>query len=136
MEDELLIDYASKATRFGNYIIDAILFSILFVVVNIWLQSFGLVEEKGNSLLRLLNQAILFVMYYIIFEYAFSQTPGKFITGTKVIDENGNKPDFKTLVVRNICRLIPFEAISFLVSDTGWHDSISKTYVINKGNIN
>jgi uncharacterized RDD family membrane protein YckC len=58
---------------------------------------------------------------------------GKWITQTIVVDENGEKPNSETILVRSLCRLIPFNAISFLgISGRGWHDTISKTYVVNK----
>lgn len=37
------------------------------------------------------------------------------------------------IVKRNFSRLIPFDAFSFIGdSSYGWHDSISKTYVVDK----
>ncbi|MBC8643239.1 RDD family protein [Flavobacterium lindanitolerans] len=63
----------------------------------------------------------------------FSRTIGKFITKTVVVNINGEKPDTQEILVRSLCRLIPFETFSFLgAPNKGWHDSISKTYVVNK----
>jgi hypothetical protein len=43
------------------------------------------------------------------------------------------RPPFGTMVLRSLCRLIPFEPFSFLGSDArGWHDSITKTRVVRK----
>lgn len=51
---------------------------------------------------------------------------------TKVINEAGEAPDFKEALLRSLCRLIPFDAFSFLGSDgRGWHDSITNTYVVD-----
>jgi len=34
---------------------------------------------------------------------------------------------------RTLCRLIPFDALSFLFNDSvGWHDTLSKTRIVNK----
>ncbi|HEY6914196.1 MAG TPA: RDD family protein, partial [Paludibacter sp.] len=56
---------------------------------------------------------------------------GKIITKTKVITVDGDKPDFKTFLIRALCRFIPLESFSFLGStDSGWHDSISRTRVV------
>lgn len=132
MNNELVIDHASKGTRFGNNFIDKIgFFFLLFLnamILNGWL---GIIPEDGSDWF-VVYFPVLYVLYYLFFEYAFGKTPGKFITGTKVIDYNGNKPNFKTLLILNLCRLIPFNAFSFLISERGWHDSISKTYVVNK----
>jgi len=68
---------------------------------------------------------------YFIQEYFFGITIGKLITGTRVVDNDGNKPSAWSIVIRTASRLIPFEAFSFLSSDKrGWHDTISDTFVI------
>ena len=70
--------------------------------------------------------------YWILSEYFFGKTPAKFLTKTKVVTKFGTKPSFWTIVGRTLCRLIPFEAFSFLGSrPVGWHDSISGTLVVN-----
>jgi uncharacterized RDD family membrane protein YckC len=66
-----------------------------------------------------------------MFEYLTGRTLAKYITKTKVIDENGEKPDFKKILLRTLSRIFPFEPLSFLVSgNTGWHDEWSKTIVV------
>jgi uncharacterized RDD family membrane protein YckC len=61
------------------------------------------------------------------------RTLGKLVTGTMVVDENGNKPEFSRIIGRTFCRLIPFDALSFLGEEhSGWHDTISKTKVIKR----
>ena len=50
-----------------------------------------------------------------------------------MVDINGEKPGTQEILIRSLCRLIPFDAFSFLgAPDKGWHDSISKTYVVKK----
>jgi uncharacterized RDD family membrane protein YckC len=50
-----------------------------------------------------------------------------------VVKKDGSKPDIKTLVIRTLCRFIPFEPFSFLgATPRGWHDTYSDTYVIKK----
>lgn len=73
------------------------------------------------------------IFYYLVFESLFGRTMGKIITGSIVVDENGLKPSFGVVCTRTLCRLIPFDALSFL-SKSGriWHDSFSKTYVVEK----
>lgn len=71
------------------------------------------------------------VVYYVAFESMFGKTPGKFLTGTLVIDENGGRPSVGQVVVRTLVRFVPFEALSFLSSSRrGWHDKWAKTYVV------
>lgn len=130
MNNELNIDIADKTTRFANHFVDIIGFYFLIFLHSFLFEFLGIFQE-GSPWLGLYF-FILFFSYHFIFELLFARTPGKFITGTKVIDQYGNKPNPKTLAIRNACRLIPFDAFSFLVSNMGWHDSISKTMVINK----
>jgi len=56
--------------------------------------------------------------------------------GTIVVDERGNKISFGKAALRSLCRIIPFEAFSFLGEEgRGWHDTITNTYVIPKSAI-
>src|SRR5690606_21846162 len=74
---------------------------------------------------------VISIFYYSFTEGLFGRSLGKFITGTVVVDENGEKPSFSVIFKRTLCRLIPFDGFSFLGS-RGWHDSISDTFVVNK----
>lgn len=130
--NELLIDYAGKGTRFLNFLLDSILFFILHVVHVLILGS-ALTDFLGQSFWSNFSYFLVeYFLYYFIFELAFARTPGKFITGTKVVDENQQKPGFKAILIRTFCRFIPFDNLSFLLADKGWHDSLSGTEVINK----
>lgn len=71
------------------------------------------------------------MLNYFFLEFFFGATMGKFATGLVVVTKNGEKPGFIMILVRTLCRLIPFDVFSFLgKSDGFWHDSISKTHVV------
>jgi len=73
------------------------------------------------------------IIYYLLLESIFGLTIGKIITGSVLVDKNGKTPSFKIICIRTFCRLIPFETLSFLSKSAKfWHDSISKTYVVEK----
>ena len=59
---------------------------------------------------------------------------GKWITGTRVVDERGDPPSWRQACLRSLARLIPFEAFSVLFSEDGmargWHDSLPRTRVV------
>jgi uncharacterized RDD family membrane protein YckC len=77
--------------------------------------------------------AVFLILYYLIFEGIWGKTPAKLLTKTKVITNEGNKPSFGTIVIRTLCRYIPFDALSFLSSNpVGWHDSLSNTLVVDE----
>lgn len=84
-----------------------------------------------DKLTEILLGFVITIGHYKLMEAAFSRTIGKTLTGTKVMDERGKKPSLGKILGRTFCRIIPFEAFSFLAADgRGWHDSIPGTYVV------
>lgn len=133
------IDSAPKVRRFFNWLIDR------FVIMGIAFALGMAVAMSGNQaaiqwlgnvdrLTDILITTLMLVMYYTAMEGVFGFTIGKLITNTRVVDEYGRPPGFRRAFFRSLCRLIPFNALSLLISDDqvrrGWHDSIPKTYVI------
>lgn len=139
LDDKLLV---SGGQRFLNYLLDNIFVLALIFLLAAFLGFFasllglnGLVNWMGN--IGDLEGRILFILftiiYYTVTEGLFGRSLAKLITGTIVVDENGEKPDFGTILKRSLCRIIPFDGLSFLGSSgRGWHDSMSDTYVVNK----
>ncbi len=132
---------ATHSQRFLNLLMDYIaqlfLFIIAFSVAAVIAESNGNKEFMANFVKNDIAQytfvTCIALVYYNVFEIFFARTVGKFITQTIVVDENGEKPNHETIMVRTLCRLIPFEIFSFIgMPARGWHDSISKTYVVNK----
>ena len=130
-----------KGTRFIHLIVDGIVTTIFFYIIGALIGIVGVLIDPDflywlqdmPVLLSYLISYSLFFLYYFILESTTGQTIGKMITKTKVIAEDGSVPTQKTIAYRSLARLIPFEAFSFLGSkDTGWHDSISKTYVVKR----
>lgn len=134
--NEINNSLASSWRRFANYLLDAVFYFIFIFIIMIILALVSpnvLLAMADNTMFNYSITFSVFLLYYIILEYTMGRTFGKMITGTYVVDENGNTPSFKTILTRTICRFIPFEAFSFLGSEgSGWHDTISKTHVIVK----
>jgi len=121
---------ADKVTRFGNYLIDVLIFVALFMLHALIIETvFNTTPDPESPLLSIYYLILLFG-YYFVFEYFFGKTPGKFLTKTKVVDMNGEWPGGKKLLIRTLCRFIPFDNFSFLFASVGWHDSISGTMVV------
>jgi len=141
--DETDIDKVLKPAKHGkrlaNYIIDLFFYLIFSIIFGFFLGIFaalfapsllGLFAED-NLLVNYLLNFFAGVIYYTGLETTTGRSIAKYITRTKVVNERGEKPDFKTIFIRSLCRHIPFNALSFLGSDCyGWHDSISKTRVV------
>lgn len=75
---------------------------------------------------------ITFMAYYSVFEYFFAKTPGKFLTRTRAIMEDGSKLSGNAALSRAAVRIVNFEVLSFLGhrNPIGWHDRYPKTLVI------
>lgn len=133
---------ASKGTRFANYIIDNIVTFIFGFVIGVIIvlvseltgsyAMYDLLIASENRLTDYIFGAIITILYYTVIETLTSRSLGKYITKTKVVTHEGLKPDLGDIFIRSLCRFIPFNPFSFLGTDgKGWHDSISKTYVVD-----
>ena len=140
IENEVIDKMASQGKRFLNYLLDLIFMYILIfifaiiigIVLAIVAPSTVSSIDDSNKLLEYLIASIAIMIYYTSFEAVTGRSIAKYITKTKVVTETGEKPTFKAIFIRSLCRFIPFEAFSFLFNDgTGWHDTISNTKVIN-----
>ena len=136
IKNYILNKTASQGKRFANYLLD-LLFLMIFgficgvilgIVLAILSPSSLSIFEQDNKLIDYLLGFIVGMIYYSTLEITTGRTIAKFITKTKVVDEYGDKPDYGTILLRTVCRFIPFEPFSFLGSETsGWHDRLSKT---------
>ncbi len=115
------LDLVPAGKRFFNFLIDAIMIYIIIQIVYL------LPYSSYYDFIVF----FIFPIYYIIAEYKYQQTIGKFITKTKVIDIYGNKPTLKQIVLRTLIRFVPYEILTFLMRERGWHDTWTKTYVLH-----
>ena len=130
---------AGMGKRFLNYLLDTIFMyiitGIIFFLAGIVL---GLIYPAAvgwigdnDKLANFILGFTISMFYYSAFESAGGQTLGKLITKTKVVNLAGEVPGLRIIIIRTLCRFIPFDGLSFLFgSGTGWHDTISKTMVI------
>lgn len=119
---------ASRTMRLINFSID------FFILINVIYSAliYGAISMEWSIVLAypFLFWLLIVVTYYISFEALFSRTPGKFLTGTKVITNTGEIPGITTIALRTIIRFVPFDTVSFLFPP-GWHDAWSKTMVVS-----
>ena len=138
-ENKLFTNIASKEKRFVNSLIDTLCYYIIVVIFGILLgitfailaPQYLYVFDENHPGLEYLVAFCIYSFYYITMETLTGRTVGKLITKTKVVDSNGNIPSFKAILIRTLCRFIPFDAFSYLGNDSsGWHDKFSKTMVV------
>ncbi len=127
--------------RLLNWFTDLVLIFLLTVALG--LTGNYLADAYGIEYLRMgdfvvenskINFFYLFcsIMFYGLFESYLQRTPGKFLTGTRVIRLDGAKPTEWNILLRTLLRFIPFEALSFMGAfPIGFHDSLSRTLVID-----
>lgn len=111
---------ASKTKRFLNFLVDGLIISLII----------ELLKFKSVSNKEILTPIIVFFIYYLLMEGLFRTTFGKILTNTEVVNFDGTRA--KQIFIRTLSRIIPFEPFSFLYFKSGWHDSISKTTVIDR----
>jgi uncharacterized RDD family membrane protein YckC len=139
-QNQAVYTKTSLGKRFANHVIDTIFFYVMAFIMGVL---YGLVMlmndpdflatvEEDNLLAQYVIAFIGYFIYYFTFEALTGRSLAKLITKTKVIDQNGEKPDYATIAIRTLCRMIPFDALSFLFyQDSGWHDRLSKTSVVD-----
>ena len=134
--------YASTGQRFLNFLIDNLFmnyglsyltgYAIGIILASIAPDLLNGISQNSASFFLVAYLIALFnyMLYYIICEKLFNgYTLGKIISGTKAIREDGNALTFKDVLLRTVCRFVPFEAFSgFKIRP--WHDEWSKTMVI------
>ena len=125
-------EVAGKGRRFANFLIDYVGLFLSAVILGIIVAMVG--GDEGIARLEEIPDILLGIpislCYYVFWEGFFARTPGKFLTGTRVIGEDGSPPSWGQVIGRTLCRYIPFEPLAYLGLERPWHDNIPKTYVI------
>lgn len=124
--------FAGKEKRCINLIIDTIMYYLIATLIMLIINILGEDIKENYFYTYLIMYGSHFTYYSLLEHFAGGKTVGKFITKTRVLTETRELPSLQTSMIRSFCRFIPFEAFSNLGKPPrGWHDSFSKTYVIN-----
>lgn len=136
---EIKFRKSSRNKRFLNNLIDFIVYFLLFLALS---AMFGaglgfsgnlevLEDENTVTIFSYLLSYFTIFLYYSVFEYySKGKTLGKYITKSRALREDGSVMNFSECALRSVCRFIPFDRLSFLGSNRGWHDRFSKTMVV------
>jgi uncharacterized RDD family membrane protein YckC len=130
-KEKVVSNVVGSGIRFVNFLIDLIVWLVLVFIISFIIGLF--VQPTDSSMISLIGYILIFgtfIAYYAIMEIKFQKTIGKFLTKTKVVKMNGEKPTDGDIITRTFCRLIPFDRISFLFVKNGFHDYLSKTKVV------
>jgi uncharacterized RDD family membrane protein YckC len=143
IEDNDVFFEPSKGKRLANYFIDMFTYLILAILLGTVIALFDEFNGGDNIIVDYLNSEdspifdniigfVLVVGYYTFTEYVYKgKTLGKLITKTRAVTQDNKRLTLKHAFLRSLCRIIPFEGISYLGSSTqGLHDKLPKTKVI------
>lgn len=127
---------SSKVTswiRLIHFFVDLIAFFLIALILSLVVDLFLPTPDQGT--LKLIGYGLIlmaFFLYFVYMEYKYQKTIGKFLTKTKVVMNDGRKPELNEIFIRTACRLIPLDRISFLFTKNGFHDRLSNTTVIKE----
>lgn len=130
--------YAPLLNRLFARFIDFFVVMFIFVIIGIPLY----LQITKDLELRPFHGFLLFICfapfviwgYFIFMEYQWGYTIGKKLTGLRVISPKTGKLSLSNAILRTLCKMIPFNSLSILVSDNnvGWNDRIAETVVIRE----
>ncbi|MXW31068.1 MAG: RDD family protein [Chloroflexi bacterium] len=128
------MEYAGRLHRFAAFIIDAIVISVVIVV----LDAIGIIDIGEPSATDQVLEAVISFGYYILLTAAFGATLGKMALGMRVVDESGQKAGFLKVLVREtigkiVSAIVVFLGFIWILFDgnrQGWHDKIGGTFVV------
>ena len=133
--DHSLSEAASKSRRFSGFVIDYACFIACAGLVGLACGYFF--GEAGMQALAKIPEffvgSVIYAAYFLFFEGIWARSPGKMMLGMLVVTDAGTRAEFGHILKRTACRIIPFDAFSFL-GKKGWHDSLSATTVVRIGN--
>lgn len=148
MEIKKNYEFANFGIRLGALLIDFILLVIIisFIIPKIIsLLKNNITDLSFESFLGLvfsyfIGIPIIGLFYRSLFESSkFQGTPGKIISGIKVVDHNIERLKFKQAFSRNFIKIFSalFLNIGYLVALGSekcltWHDKYAKTYVVRE----
>lgn len=118
--DDKVYIQATQGKRFANYVIDQIVSALAGIVifVAIGFSNPAFIESISEN--TIFDRIIGMVIYGVVMvaqEIIFNgRSIGKFITNTRVVMEDGSPLTTQTLVQRNLSRIVPFEALSYISS--------------------
>ena len=128
------MEYAGRLHRFAAFIIDAIVISVVIVV----LDALGVIDIGEPSATDQVLEAVISFGYYILLTAAFGATLGKMALGMRVVDESGQRAGFLRVLVREtigkiVSAIVLFLGYIWILFDDkrqGWHDKIGGTFVV------
>ena len=129
---------ANTAKRFLNLLIDyavclLLMFGIGFILALLSPAIAAGLTDNGSDIGVRLVGLLIYGLYMSLLEAVTKgRSLGKFITGTKAVNEDGSNITARTAFRRGFSRIVPFEILSGIGNPPNpWHDKWNQTYVID-----
>lgn len=140
LERKLVWVDTSKVQRVVHQLLDSILIALLcipfFRLFPAFLNKSLIIPNWGRDTYDLLWATVFMflgrLLYYGFFEGMWHTSPAKMLTGSRLVREDRGKIGIGTALKRTLARHIPFDALSYLGSGNGWHDSLLQTRVVKE----
>lgn len=132
LEEKTVFDAkkVSMLKRFVHLLVDTLACYLITIIV-----LFLIGPSLGSATLDTAFTCIIFLLcffgYYVLMETKYKRTIGKFMTNSLVVTKHEDAPSTNSIMIRTFCRLVPFDALSFLITRDGLHDRFSNTTLIN-----
>ena len=125
------ITLLNKQERFYFHLADVMIVIIIYTIITSIIVA--VFDMKELNVMSKVLFAPIYFLYFLLTEY-FLGTSFIKRNFAQVVDEFGNKPSLGRVFIRTCCRLIPIDALSFLVMKRGkgLHDVLSGTQVVTE----
>ena len=124
-----MIKNVGDGTRIFNFLIDGFLvFLLSFAVFKYW--NFYVINWHFKPINFWWFIAVILFLYYSFFEIVWARTPGKWFSGSKVINQQGNHPSAFQVLGRSFLRLIVIDFFFNAFWGKPLHDKLTKTEVV------
>lgn len=116
-------------TRILNFLVDGFLIFLLsYAAFKYW--NFYVVYWSFKPINFWWFVATMLLVYYSFFEIIWARTPGKWVSASKVVDRNGNKPGMLQVIGRSFLRLIIIDFFFHAIWGKPLHDKLTGTEVV------
>lgn len=141
-EPEVELVPASLLKRLANYLVDIVIFSffVSFLIIfakPVYPLADKLMAKQPIGFMDQLLVSFVYGLYMSVSEALLKgKSIGKFLTGTRAVDEAGYPVNSQTAFIRGLVRIIPFEQISAITLNFSapfpWHDRWSRSLVVDE----
>ena len=116
-------------TRILHFLVDTLLIAVIAYLVYGWWNFHVMYWNYTPYQYGVFFFATMW-LYAFLFEFIFLRTPAKWLTGTKVVSENGGRPNIFQFFIRATLRSTIVSMFGLAWNGQPLHDTFSKTKLI------